>query len=125
MRLTLKTLVLSSAALCATAAFAANQARVDVPFSFTAKGQSFPAGPYSVILDSNDQSVTFLSRVDSKQITWVVGPTEPANYPAVVKFDRTGSDYTLKSIQMNDRVTPILDKNRKGGVSATTSIGGE
>ena len=55
----------------------------------------------------------------------MVGPTEPANYPAVVKFDRTGSDYTLKSIQMNDRVTPILDKNRKGGVSATTSIGGE
>ena len=127
MRLTLKTLVLSSAALCATAAFAANQARVDVPFSFTARGQSFPAGPYSVILDSNDQIVTFLCRGAGakQQFSWVVGPAEPANYPVVVKFYRTGTDYTLKSIQMNDRVTPILDKDRKGGVAATTSIGGE
>jgi hypothetical protein len=125
MRLTLKTLVLSSAALCATAAFA-NQARVDVPFSFTARGQSFPAGPYSVILDSNDQIVTFLSRGEgAKQFSWVVGPAEPANYPVVVKFDRTGTDYTLKSIQMNDHITPILDRNRKGGVAATTSIGGQ
>jgi hypothetical protein len=66
-----------------------------------------------------------LSRTDGRQITWVVGPTEPANYPAVVKFDRVGTDYTLKSIQMNDRITPNLNTNRKGGVAATTSIGGQ
>ena len=51
MRLGLKSLVLSSAAFCATAAFAANQARVDVPFSFTAKGHSYPAGMYDVELE--------------------------------------------------------------------------
>jgi hypothetical protein len=125
MRINLKALALSSLAICATAAFAANQARVDVPFSFTAKGQAYPAGSYSVILDSNDQSVTFQSRVDdTKHITWTVGPTDPANYAAVVKFDRVGEDYSLKTIQMNDRITPNLDTRRKGGVSATTSIGG-
>ncbi len=126
MRLSLKTLVLSSAALCATAAFAANQARVDVPFSFTAKGQTYPAGAYSLALDSNDQIVTMKSRVDSaKQISWVVGPTEPVNYPAVMKFDVVGADYALKTIQFNDRITRNLDKHPKGGISATTSIGGE
>ena len=48
MRIALRSLVFSSAAFCATVAFAANQARVDVPFSFTAKGHSYPAGMYDI-----------------------------------------------------------------------------
>ena len=126
MRINLKALVLSSLAVCATAAFAANQARVDVPFSFTAKGQAYPAGPYSVSLADNGQSVTLSSRTDNdRHITWVVGPSEPADHAAVVSFDRVGENYTLKTIQMNTHITPNLDTQRKGGVAATTSIGGE
>ena len=126
MRIALKSLVLSSAAFCATAAFAANQARVDVPFSFTAKGHYYPAGMYDVELDSNSCFVTLASRVDlTKQIRWSVGPAEPAFMFAVVKFDQVGTDHELKSIQMGDKITPDLDKHSKQGISATTSISGQ
>lgn len=126
MRLALKSLVLSSAALCATAAFAANQARVDVPFSFTAKGHSYPAGSYDIIMDSDRTFITLESRVDlAKQIRWCVGPAEPAYMPAVVKFDQVGNEHELKNIQFGDRITPDLDKHPKQGVSATTSISGQ
>ena len=126
MRLGLKSLVLSSAAFCATVAFAANQARVDVPFSFTAKGHSYPAGMYDVELDGNGSFVTLASRVDlAKQIRWSVGPTEPAFMTAVVTFDQTGTDHELKTIQFGNKITPALDKHSKQGISATTSIGGQ
>jgi hypothetical protein len=120
-----KTLALSAAALCATAAFAANQARVDVPFSFTAKGQSFPAGTYSVALDSNHSYITMASNSDTtKHITWNVTPADKINAAALVKFDQTGANYALRSIQVGTKVTPNLDKS-KPGVSATTSISGQ
>ena len=126
MRVALKSLLLSSAALCATGGFAANLARVDVPFSFTAKGHSYPAGMYDLELDGNGSFVTLASRVDlAKQIRWCVGPAEPAYMPAVVTFDQTGTDHALKTIQFGDKITPNLDKHPKQGISATTSIGGQ
>ena len=126
MRVALKSLLLSSAAFCATAAFAADHARVDVPFSFTAKGHSYPAGMYDVELDGDGSFVTLASRVDlAKQIRWCVGPTEPAHMDAVVTFDQTGTDHALKTIQFGDRITPNLDKHPKQGISATTSISGQ
>jgi hypothetical protein len=126
MRTTLKSLFLSSAAFCATAAFAGNLARVDVPFSFTAKGHSYPAGMYDVKLDSNGSFVTLASKVDlAKQISWSVGPAEPAYKAAVVTFDQTGTDHALKTIQFGNKITPNLDKRPKQGISATTSIGGQ
>jgi hypothetical protein len=126
MRLSLKSFVLGSAALCATAAFAANQARVDVPFSFTAKGNSYPAGMYDVVLDGNRTFITLASRVDlEKQIRWAVGPSEPAKMSAVVTFDQVGTDHELKTIQFGDKITPNLDSHPKHGVSATTSVGGQ
>jgi hypothetical protein len=126
MKITLKTLLLSSAALCATAAFAADHAKVDVPFSFTAKGQSFPAGSYDVAMDANHSIVTLSSKSDTtKEISWTVRPAEAAKTPAVIRFDQVGTDYALKTIQLGERVTPNLDRSGKRGVSATTSIGGE
>ena len=113
MRINLKTLVLTSAAFCATAAFAANQARVDVPFSFTAKGQSYPAGSYNVSTDANENMITLASRA------------EAAKAPAVVKFDEVGTDHALRSIQVGAHVTPNLDTRNKKGVAATTSISGQ
>ncbi len=126
MRLAIKSLVLSSAAFCATAVFAANPGRVDVPFSFTAKGHSYPAGMYDVALDSGGTFVTLGSRVDlTRQFAWSVGPSNPAKMPVVVTFDRVGSDYTLKTIQYGSKITANLDKHPKQGISATTSIGGQ
>src|ERR1700744_4600265 len=101
MKISLKTLVISSVALAATAAFAANQARVDVPFSFTAKGQTYPAGTYMVTLSPDHNLVTMASKTDmAKQITWSVNPADAAAAPALVTFDRFGADQTLKTIQL-------------------------
>ena len=92
MKFTLKTLALPAIAFCATAAFAANLARVDVPFSFTAQGQSYPAGRYEVTTDTNHNFVTLANEMDaSKQLTWVVGPAEAAKMPTVVTFDQAGN----------------------------------
>jgi hypothetical protein len=126
MKTCLKTLAISTAAFCATAAFAANQARVNVPFKFTAEGQSYPAGAYDVSADMNHCFVTLVSDTDTtKRLTWSVGPAEAAKAPAVVTFDEVGADYALKTIQLGDKITPNLDQKAKGSVSATTSIGGQ
>jgi hypothetical protein len=126
MKHNLKAFVLASSALCATAAFAANQARVDVPFAFTAKGHTYPAGVYHVTLDASRNMVSMENQLQpAKQITWLAGPADAAKAPAVVKFDEAGSDYTLKSIQVGTRITPNLNKSSKHGVSATTSISGQ
>src|SRR5271166_1339767 len=103
MRFTIKALLLSSATLCASAAFAGTLARVDVPFNFTAKGHSYPAGTYDVSMDSGSTYVTMANNEHpGKQISWVVGPAEPASKTAVIKFDEMGSDYALKTIQLGD-----------------------
>jgi hypothetical protein len=126
MQIAFKSLVLSSAAFCATAAFAANQARVDVPFSFTSQGQSYPAGSYEVALDANHNFVTMASETDAtKHLTWSVGPADAAKTLAVLKFDQNGAAYALKTIQLGDKVTPNLAPPSKRGISATTSIGGQ
>ncbi len=126
MRLTLKSLIFSSAALCATASFAASAARVNVPFNFTAKGQSYPAGTYDVSMNEQGNFVTMASKADpGKQITWIVSPADTAKSPAVIKFDRLGSDYALKSIQLGDKITPNLDPHIKPGIGATISISGQ
>jgi hypothetical protein len=126
MQVNLKSIVVSSVVFCATAAFAANQARVNVPFNFTAEGHSYPAGPYEVDLDVNHNVVTMASKTDAtKHISWNVGPADAANTPAVIKFDHVGADYDLKTIQIGEHVTPILDKNIQQSVSATTSISGQ
>jgi hypothetical protein len=126
MQINLKSIVVSSVVFCATAAFAANHALVNVPFSFTAEGQSYPAGSYDVSLDSNHNFVTMASKTDAtKHISWNVEPADEAKAPAIVKFDRVGADYSLKTIQMGERVTPVLDKDVQQSVSATTSISGQ
>ena len=125
MRTTFKALLLSSATLCATVSFAASLARVDVPFGFTAKGHSYPAGSYDVRMDTQANFVTLASKADAaKQISWIVGPTDPKSTPAVIQFDKVGDDYALKTIQLGDKITPTLDKQGKG-ISATMSIGGQ
>ena len=126
MRLTLKSLIFSSAALCATASFAASAARVNVPFNFTAKGQSYPAGTYDVSMNEQRNFVTMASKADpGNQLTWIVSPAETAKSPAVIKFDVVGSDYALRSIQLGDKVTPNLHPLSKPGLGATTSISGQ
>jgi hypothetical protein len=126
MRLTLKSLIFSSAALCATASFAASAARVNVPFNFTAKGQIYSAGTYDVSMNEQRNFVTMASKAEpGNQISWIVSPAEAAKSAAVIKFDRLGADYALRSIQIGDKVTPNLDPQSKPGIGATISISGQ
>jgi hypothetical protein len=95
-----RNLVLLSAALCTTAAFAAEQKTVDVPFSFVAKNHAYEAGSYTVAVDWT-RSVVTLSKIGN-----VAGP-----------------DHVLRTIQYETFATPNLDTQPKHKVEATTTIG--
>ncbi len=98
-----------------------------MPFSFTAKGHSYPAGMYDVELEGDGSFVTLASRVDlGNRSGGTSARPKPAYMPAVVTFDQTGTDHELKTIlvwrQDHSSVGQALPKQ---GISATTSIGGQ
>ena len=64
-----RNLVLLSAALCTTAAFAAEQKTVDVPFSFVAKNHAYAAGSYTVAVDWTRSMVTLQQNREAKPAT--------------------------------------------------------
>ncbi len=119
MRNMIQKLLLTSAAICLTAApaaFAAEQAIVTVPFSFQAHGQSYPAGKYSVSLDPA-QNVVFLRTYEgpAKNFVWTVGPGDYTGAVSHVKltFDDVGAVHELHTIQFGQRITASLDKPSK------------
>ena len=123
MRISLKSLLLTSVLTFATTAFAADLLTVNVPFTFTAMGQPFPAGHYDIAMNSNHCIVTLYSTTDAtKRLTWLVRPADARNAAGVVTFNELGPNYTLKNIQVGERITPNLDTRTNRGVSATTSI---
>lgn len=130
MRFMLRSLVLTSAAFCATAAFAASKAVVNVPFNFETHGQAFPAGKYVVTLDMN-ACVLKLSNLDnaSQSLTWLVSPADfTENTPALrMKFDDAGYTHELHSIQLGSRITPVLDAPSKyhDAGSSVVAAGGQ
>ena len=123
MQFCLKPLVLASAIFCASAAMAADLVTVNVPFTFTAMGQSFPAGHYDIAVTGNNNLVTLYSESDAtKRFTWVVRPVDARNAAGVVTFDELGTNHSLKNIQVGSRITPDLDRQVNRGLSATTTI---
>jgi hypothetical protein len=114
MRFAFRAIMLLSIALCSTAAFAANHWRVEVPFGFTAQGQSFPSGTYDVTFNLNYNIVVMASNSSlATQITSTVLPADAAQVPVVVRFDKMGDNYVLKNIQIEKWVTPNLNSNVK------------
>lgn len=112
MRSMLRTFVLTSAALCATAAFAADRAVVNVPFNFETHGISFPAGHYSASLSMNKSVLTLTNMENPKEsILWTVSPADETaiQKPLLMKFDESGSTHQLRTIQLGSRITPRLD----------------
>lgn len=101
--------VLGAVALAATSAKA--EVTVKVPFNFTAAGKICPAGYYTVRHDDNSGFVSLISK-DSPQIfTWVVGPSiaPPDNRKISLKFDESGDNHLLRSVQYGAFITPRLD----------------
>ncbi len=126
MRLTLRTLVLSSAALCSTAAFAANQVQLDVPFNFTVKNHAYRSGAYKVEIEPAKSIVT-MRRIDDpvQSMTWLVRPANDDKNPLKVRltFDKVGEDSVLRTIQFGGLTTPNLDTHPKHKVGATRIVG--
>jgi hypothetical protein len=126
MRLSFRTLVLSSAALCTTAAFAAEQKRVEVPFSFVAKHHTYEAGSYAVGVDWQRSMVT-LSEIGkpSQPLTWIILPSavDPRHMDVSLIFDMSAGEHVLRTIQYESFATPNLDSKPKYRVEGSTTIG--
>ena len=129
MRFVLRSLVLTSAALCATAAFAAPKVVVNVPFNFETHGQAFPAGRYEVSLDSHSNVLTLSNQSNTKQsLMYVVSPADSTQSPYLrMKFDDVGSSHELHSIQLGSRITSVLDapSKRHDAGSSVVAAGGQ
>ena len=125
MLMSFRNLVLSSAALCATAAFA-EQKRVEVPFAFVARIHVYQAGAYAISINDTRSFVTLREIGKSSQpLTWIVfpGDTDPSHRKVSLTFDVTQSGNVLRTIQYQSLVTPNLNKKPKHGVESTTSVG--
>ena len=126
MRFSFRNLVLSSAALCATAAFAADQKRVEVPFAFMAKNHAYQAGAYTIAVDSPNSFVT-LSEIGraSQPLTWILVPGDGnLTHPKVsLTFDVSGQQHVLRTIQYESFATPNLNKQPKYRVEGSTTVG--
>jgi hypothetical protein len=125
MRFSFRNLVLSSAALCATAAFA-EQKRVEVPFAFVARNHAYQAGAYVISINDTRSFVTLREIGKSSQpLTWIVfpGDTDPSHRKVSLTFDVTQSGNVLRTIQYQSLVTANLNKKPKHGVESTTSVG--
>jgi hypothetical protein len=129
MRIILNVIALSAASLCANLAFAANHTRADVPFTFVVKGRSFPAGSYDIMMDSSQSFITLASRSTSrKSVLMTLAPADPAQAPAVLKFEVAGAVHSLESIQMGARSTsnliPRSKSSTRTAVSSFVSLSG-
>lgn len=113
MRMIPRFVVLAAATFCATAAFAASKAVVNIPFNFESKGESFPAGQYVVTLESNDSILGLTSMTNPKlSAHWTAGPADynPNKEMLTLKFDDLGSTHhTLRTMQLGPRITSRLD----------------
>ena len=125
MLMNIRNLVLSSAALCATAAFA-EQKRVEVPFAFVANNHAYQAGVYAVSIDDTRSFVT-LREVGktSRPLTWIVlpGNGDPSHPKVSLVFDVTESGKVLRTIQYQTLSTPNLNTKPKQAVERITSVG--
>jgi hypothetical protein len=130
MRFMLRSLVLTSAALCATAAFAANKAQVNVPFNFESHGQAFPAGKYEVSLDPRANVLTLSNTSDTRQsVMWIASPADSnLTSPMLsLKFDDAGNVHELHTVQLGSRITSVLDApaKRHYAGSSVVAAGGQ
>ena len=120
-----RNLVLLSAALCTTAAFAAEQKTVNVPFGFVAKKHAYAAGSYTVSVDWTKSFVT-LSKIGkpSQPLMWIMMPAANGGQPKVsLIFDVNGPNHVLRTIQFERFATPNLDTQRKHRFESATTIG--
>ena len=128
MRTVIRIVVLATASLCATAAFAADEALVNIPFNFQSQGHAFPAGNYVATLDANHNVLAIRNTTDaSVGARWTAGPAEynPSDEKLTLKFDDLGNTRTLRTVQLGPRITSRLDGPARhhdaGSIAATVN----
>jgi hypothetical protein len=112
----LRAFALTSAALCTSTAFAADLAKVNIPFNFETRGVAYHAGTYAASLDLNRNMLTLRNVQKPKEsILWLVSPADDKTIPAslIVKFDDFEGTYLLHTVQFGPRITPRLDAPAK------------
>jgi len=112
--LVLAPVVMAAAALATNTAMAA-EARVNVPFDFTAAGKQCPAGAYTIVEDSSRGMVTLKNADASRTFSWLIraGDPAPTDTHVTLRFDEQGQGYTLRSVQYHALITSRLDKSGK------------
>jgi hypothetical protein len=126
MRFSLRSLILSSAALCASTAFAANQVQMNVPFNFVVKNHVYRAGTYKVEVEPEKFIVILSSSQEpTASLMWLVGPSSGKDQASKVRltFDVIGEEKVLRTIQYGGLTTPNLDKHPKHDVESTRIVG--
>jgi hypothetical protein len=128
MRQKIRMFVLAAVAASATVAFASETMAVNVPSNFEDHGKAFPAGRYLVDYDSTMNSLTLLSKTDTKKsLTWIAGPAEYSSDMArlTLRFDsEADGTHTLRSIRLATWETPVHDKNERPVAQREVSITG-
>jgi hypothetical protein len=117
MRSTFRALVLATAAICASAAFAADRAVVNIPFNFESHGKVYPAGTYAASLDMNMSLLRLRSTTDPKvNVSWATSPADynPSAQVLRLQFDDLENNtHQLRTIQLGSRITSVLDAPAK------------
>jgi hypothetical protein len=129
MRNIIHSAVIATAILCTTAAFAANRAVVNIPFSFENNGHSYPAGQYVATLDTVHNVLVLSSETDTRvSAHWTVGPADsnPNDEKLTLTFDDLGNRHDLRTVQLGPRITSRLDTpSRHSGETLMARVGGQ
>ena len=116
MRSMFRALVLTAAATCASAAFAADRAVVNIPFNFESHGKVYPAGNYAASLDMNMSVLTLRSTTNpGTTVSWTASPADynPSAKVLRLQFDNLGDARQLRTVQLGSRITSVLDAPAK------------
>jgi hypothetical protein len=116
MRSMLRALVLTTAAICASAAFAADRMVVNIPFNFENHGKVYPAGQYMASLDMNMSLLTLRNTTDARMnLSWVTSPADynPSAKVLRLQFNDQEGTKQLHTIQLGSRITSVLDAPAK------------
>lgn len=113
----LSALVLASAVMAAALtsipamASVSGATTVNVPFSFTVKGNTLPAGQYRVQRDSSGSFLTLQGKNGGKSFVWVANVAAGSDNRVVLRFADDGQMHALESIQFGPMVTPRLARH--------------
>lgn len=80
-------------------AFATDRWQVDIPFSFEAKGKSFPAGAYDITVNVEQGFVTVSNYLHPNQrLQWLTKSSDASPQSATLEFGEDGQNFELFAV---------------------------